>query len=389
MSVVTTGRPPGSTLRDPDPPAPADAERGSTPGRGTNPFGAAPGADAAVLPTPASALWSQRHTLKALKPRLERLMATVDHRQDLVPYQWGQLFAFATEFRPDLILELGRGRGNSTCVFTEAARRSPGCRVVSVCNSSDWRVRTRRDVAREVEPDWFDPLEILEADLREVDYAPVVGDAKRVFVFWDAHGFDVAECILGEIFPRIAGGDTLIAMHDISDVASRDRFDRSYRDQPLWRGNSWDGPRLMLGNLIGSVEQLVAIADFASRNGLRLRGAEESLEREIGNDPERMSELETLLGEPWFSTRLLAHWIWFSLSEMERPLQTPAFTVPSAAPEETASSLQRREIAARLCDDLARDMGVDGRPSWTTRARIVAKLLLRRYEQRPRRTSSS
>jgi hypothetical protein len=35
------------------------------------------------------------------------------------------------EYRPDLIGELGRSHGNSTCVLTEAATLLGGCRVRS------------------------------------------------------------------------------------------------------------------------------------------------------------------------------------------------------------------------------------------------------------------
>ena len=46
------------------------------------------------------------------------------------------------------------------------------------------------------------------ADILEFDYRKALSDAKRVLIFWDAHGFDIAECVLGEILPIVAAGET-------------------------------------------------------------------------------------------------------------------------------------------------------------------------------------
>src|SRR5262249_60970035 len=91
-------------------------------------------------PTPAQAYWEQRRALREADGRLVALEEAVNAPRDLSPNQWAQLLAFALEFRPTLILELGRGLGNSTCVFTEAANRLPGgfCRVLSLCLTDYW-----------------------------------------------------------------------------------------------------------------------------------------------------------------------------------------------------------------------------------------------------------
>jgi hypothetical protein len=75
------------------------------------------------MPTfsPAQAYWNQRVALSNARDRILSLAQAVDQRSDLLPYQWAQLMAAALDFAPDLILELGRGRGNSTCAFTEAS----------------------------------------------------------------------------------------------------------------------------------------------------------------------------------------------------------------------------------------------------------------------------
>src|SRR5262245_42974585 len=96
--------------------------------------------------TPGRAYWNQRIRLSADRDRLLTLSRTVGRPSDLAPYQFAQLVAGCLEFKPDLILELGRGFGNSTCAFTEAANQlapDTRTRVVSVCKSREWHTMTR------------------------------------------------------------------------------------------------------------------------------------------------------------------------------------------------------------------------------------------------------
>jgi len=47
----------------------------------------------------------------------------------------------------------------------------------------------------------FAPLEALNCDISTYDFSADVAEAKRVFVFWDAHGYDLAMGILSGLFP--------------------------------------------------------------------------------------------------------------------------------------------------------------------------------------------
>src|SRR5215212_5051802 len=89
------------------------------------------------------ALWRHRDRLRLARDRFHRMAEAVGSPVDLDLGQWFQLYAFALEVEPDLVLELGRGYGNSTCVFTEAAQTSGG-RVLSISNDtpSGWATRT-------------------------------------------------------------------------------------------------------------------------------------------------------------------------------------------------------------------------------------------------------
>jgi cephalosporin hydroxylase len=277
--------------------------------------------------TAASSLWNQRNGVAGIKKRINDLCAAINWENDLELCQWVQLLSFSLEYNPDLILELGRGKGNSTCVFTEAANHLPGCKVVSVCNSKDWDKLSVPRV-REVVPDnWFDPLTILRADILRLDYRQILEGGERILLFWDAHGFEVAECVLGGVLPLLADRDHLVLMHDISDsrYAGEDYFD--YRGEKIWKiGPDEDKARMCLWNYNSLQEQLISILDFTTRNKLTLHSADHSLHTELEQNPEKMTELDQLLGDPFFS--LSGHWFWFTLNETEKKLFFPKYNPP-------------------------------------------------------------
>ncbi len=265
--------------------------------------------------TPALAVWNNRETIAASRSRLQALHQAVDWANDLDLYQWTQWFAIALEFQPDLIVELGRGMGNSTCVFTEAANQLGNCRVVSLCLSSDWDEVVKPRVAQVVPESWFEKLETRMEEILTTDVKALIGDSQRVLVLWDAHGFDMAEFVLGGLMPALEHRQNFVIMHDISDGRYAP-INPDYQGKRLWRGtregfNREGHSRLYLNYLDTAVEQTVAIVDFTSRNGLTLESADHSLRTELS--PEQVSELQTYLGSPFF--RLDGHWFYFSLNK--------------------------------------------------------------------------
>ena len=105
-------------------------------------FAATPGRDVAKdQPQPydvARWYYEHRHRIAADSGILRALISAVDWTNDLWPSQWAQWYSVALGFKPDLILELGRGRGNSTALFCQAAAALGGTKVVSLCHSGDW-----------------------------------------------------------------------------------------------------------------------------------------------------------------------------------------------------------------------------------------------------------
>jgi hypothetical protein len=279
--------------------------------------------------SPAKAYWNQRKVLSSMRDRINALSDAVDHKTDLFPFQLAQLMSSALEFQPELIIELGRGKGNSTCGFTEVANqlRAQGlpCDVVSLCISEDWEQQTQWKVLEVVDENWFKPLTAIRGNILTFDFDSILKGVKKCLVFWDAHGFDVAECVLGKILPGIQGMENLIIMHDLSDARYIPSESSSYKEQKLWRGNDWSGPRVRLGNIDSSVEQAVAIVDFTSRNKIPFDSADHSFDVEISGDPMKMKEMQDVLGDLF---NLGAHWFWFTLNGTKGPLTFPDFQAP-------------------------------------------------------------
>jgi len=288
------------------------------------------------------AYWEQRDAVAAASAQLRRLAAAIGDQQNLAPHQWGQLFAATLDFAPTLIVELGRHRGNSTCVFTTAAQATGG-RVVSLCLSPFWRTETVPAIDRLVPPSWLSHVDAREADIAGADFEAIVGDAARVLIFWDAHGYHLADHVLGRLLPLVARRPHLVVMHDISDA----RYDvpaaaAGYRGHGLWRGNDWSGPFVRLGHLQSNVEQAVAAVDFTSRNGVALRTAAEQIREVVGAHPFRVEEMERTLGDLWAPQ---AHWCHFSLNEQPGPYLFPAAARVSAPKRPFASPSTPRTAA--------------------------------------------
>jgi hypothetical protein len=272
--------------------------------------------------------YDQRAQIHQDAPVLRSLMEAVNCLNDLEPAGWAQWYSVALGFKPDLIVELGRGYGNSTALFCQAAARLPGTRVVSLCSSRLWANATVMRLKTIVRNGWFDPLDVRTTDILDVDYAAVVKGSRRVLLLWDAHGFQIAEVVLGRILPLLAGREHLVIMHDITDTRHA-CLPKSYEGLPMWKGSTSAGPeghpsaRVNIGWMNSAQEQIVAIADFSYRNGFELGSADHAYAQFFTADPMAAADMTRLLGVEMFS--LSAHWAFFSLSG-RHPLHFPSVT---------------------------------------------------------------
>jgi hypothetical protein len=271
--------------------------------------------------TPGSAYWNQRFALENARERLLSLWRTVGHPVDLCGFQIAQLFALALEFQPDLILELGRGYGNSTCVFTEAAHRLPNpCHVISLGDCATWDHKTIPRLRSVADEDWFRPLEAPIGDILAFDFEKALAGKKRVLIFWDAHGFDVAEYVLGTLLRLVQDMPHIVALHDMTDLRYSGEPDPN-GEYAVWKGSDNGEGRFCIGNLWSKVPQAISVLDFATRNRLTFDSADHSIHTTIGLDPLKKSEMHSVLGPELFDTK--AFWYWFTLNEHAGPYKFP------------------------------------------------------------------
>lgn len=269
------------------------------------------------------AYWEERSLLAEHADRLRALATAVDDPTSLNRPQWGQLFSIVAAFKPRLIIEIGRGFGNSTCAFAEAAAAVDAeTRVLSLCRSRGWR-RTAKRIEGLVDEAWSARLDIRTGDITSFDFSEVERTDGRVLVFWDAHGLPIANAVVSRLLPLLEHREHLILMHDISDARYHDPDRSPYGLNPLWQGELASDHKFRLAHLETSVTQAIVAVDFATRNAMPLHSADESIDQEIVSRG-HAAEMSRLIGDLWGAR---AHWFWFTLGEAGRnPVSFPVST---------------------------------------------------------------
>ena len=283
--------------------------------------------------SPARAIWDNRHRLAEAKAEFDQVRDTLQRAtggpRDLVRQQWLQIVSMVYDFKPDLIIELGRGYGNSTLAMAFAAKllRPQPCRIVSLCLANSYRTVSLPFLkANLADKSLLDPVEALEADILSFDFEPMLASAKRVFVFWDAHGFDVAQTILTGILRPLQDRPHVAIIHDMADLDAFPSHFRGFDQAGEWLKYGSASPKYVLGSVGAQYEEGVALVDFASRNQMRLLSAESSYFGEL--NAEQVAELDTLFG-PDFAQ--YGFWYYFSLNQATGPLSFPERPVAIAA----------------------------------------------------------
>ena len=213
-----------------------------------------------------SALANQAALVSAHVARLGALKRAVRcHALDWS--EWLLLFAAAVDYRPDLIVEIGRWRGNSTCALTEAAAVLGGCRVRSYDFDAGraYETVTLPAIRPLVSPDWLGRQEIIHKDVTQEHPDDLLRGGRRVLLLWDAHGPEVARYLLSRIVPILAAREHLIVVHDILDA----RYVPVSHEYTTAAGQ----PNWWRGHLVSDCEELDPIFDFVSRNGIHLSTA--------------------------------------------------------------------------------------------------------------------
>ena len=196
------------------------------------------------------------------------------------------------DYEPDLVLELGRGIGNSTALW-----RYWGLNVVSVCQSHYWRTTTVPALTAMFGPELCTPVRAIEGNIAEQDYEEILNGYGRVLVFWDAHGIEVASVTLSRILP--GHSEKIVVCHDLRDARC---FTDEYRDYSA----KWQ----FVGDVMSQFDQLIPIVDFCSRNRIQLKSPSEELRTLAEDDQAELNALGL-----WYP---VCYWHYFQLTDSAR-----------------------------------------------------------------------
>ena len=274
------------------------------------------------LPSPGRVLWQHRDALAGrltdIRSLDDILAAVLMGRKDFLRQQWVQFPALVLGFQPDLIIELGRGYGNSTCAFAIAADLlgAKACSILSVCLSDSWQKVTLPGIMAEYRrPELFDRVDAVVADIKAFDFSKHLRGRKRVFVFWDAHGWDVAEAILLNLIFHLQSIPHFVVVHDMADA--------TYLPQRclLGEAQAWLDcgsavPRFRFGSMYSQYEEGILLDDFSTLNEIPLQSAESSLFRDL--NPVQVDALRATFGE-YFSR--YGFWYGFSAYQTSKRLK--------------------------------------------------------------------
>src|SRR3990167_6248792 len=291
-----------------------------------------------------NAIWNQRFKLQQTKLRLKQLADAVGHISDSSLAQYAQMYAISLEFKPDLIIEFGRGAGNSTAVFTEAANQLDDCSVISICLSNDWQDKTAGRIAKIVPKEWFSKLDARIGNILDLDFKTLIKNGKRILFLWDAHGWDIAEYILGEVLPELRLRDHIVFVHDISyfDPSSKNS---AYGANGIWKGYAGDDvknpPYIVLNSMASPFEEMIAIYDFTSRNSLKIH----SVQEEINDIYIHSAEILSIHAENE------SRGIHTSSAELIKLRETPAFQAGEVYKKNQAKAVQLKKILGKEFSD--------------------------------------
>jgi hypothetical protein len=288
----------------------------------------------------------------AFRKRLDLIRLLVDEPGNLNVLQGLQFYALCLEYQPDLIIELGRGFGNSTCVFAEAITQIGHGRLVSFDLDTLWQEQTLPKLKSSELAFLLPVIDARRQDIKAADFNAIVGRARKVLVYWDAHGWDAADGVLCSLLPAIASCSHIVACHDVSDNRYVE-VERSYGSRMFWREPELKevSARYNIGWINTQEAQFLPLTDFLWRNQCALRSADEDLATWRKNHAERQAAVEQAIGHDEFSPG--CHWAYFSLNDTEAELTFPAMPV-------RADRAAGRE---RLCDaEVAAPPTPDTRP---------------------------
>lgn len=238
-------------------------------------------------------------------PMFQSIMEQVNDPSNLNLLQALILAAAVYELRPEIIIDLGTGMGNSCGVFGSISRR-----IDTRVHTFDIYPRFPEILTKLKEPFRAEIAErvIAHGDITQCNFEDILSRASSVVLFWDAHGFDVAQHVLSVVLPMLADRRHVVLCHDMSD--NRYATSKSYDGKPIWGVTAVQTAFVNTSWVCTHAAQAIAILDFCWRNDLELHSVDRELQE--STDPEQRRAFLDKAGLP---EGLSAHMGYFSVSE--------------------------------------------------------------------------
>jgi hypothetical protein len=252
----------------------------------------------------AQAIEQQKDSVAADLDLMAELFRRVNCPTSFSFRQWCHFSAMIREFRPDVVLEIGRGLGGSTTAMTQTVQRLERTRVKSWCITDLWAKETVPRIKDLVSPGWFDRLDAYVADVHNVDFTEHVRNASRVFFFWDSFHHRVNERVMTHLLPLLAEKTHVVVVHDISDNRYTGEAAKSYDGKGYYRNEDdyYAFPEQTARQNIGWVNTVTngaaPILDFCYRNNIELHSADHELYEEIMRDEAKLTGIRARLTAP-------------------------------------------------------------------------------------------
>jgi hypothetical protein len=235
-----------------------------------------------------AAIENNMSTLENIVTELQAVLDLIGDPQNLSLQQALCLAALCLEQKPDILLDLGTGKGNSAVVFSVVGKVLEGFGHNLTVHTFDIQNRWITEALPKLDARISKRVVPHVGDLTEFDFDPILELARSVLVFWDAHGFAVADTVLTRIMPILAERRHSIVCHDISD----NRFSperRYYGGLPFWRGmdyfyNERNTTEINIGWLSAVVDQILPLTDFCFRNEIEIQSVDYSIRTKLAED---------------------------------------------------------------------------------------------------------
>ena len=169
-----------------------------------------------TLPTEKSrSLFEQQKTL------LMDLCRRINAEQDFSFDDWEILFHTVENYRPDYILEVGRGAGNTTCVLLDYCVRHPEVNFCSVDLFDHWNTNSKAVLPPEFIAKVSD-YNMLHQNFLDFDFRFILeANWERLLLFWDVNDVEATKRLTSEFLPALVCRNVFTAVHDVGFKTGR------------------------------------------------------------------------------------------------------------------------------------------------------------------------